>query len=74
MNLENEKKESFKKKLDNILFNVKWVAIVCACVFVKVLFDSANYEVENENENKIIINVMMSDSLGSKIIAVKEIK
>jgi len=76
--MENEKKESFKRKLDNILFNLKWIAIVCLCVFVKILFDSANYEADNENkndlENHLTINLVVNDSLGNKVIKVKSLK
>ena len=74
--MESERKEEQKRKLDNILFNIKWVAIVCACVFVKILFDSAEYQNKNNNDldNHLTINLIVNDSLGHKVIKVQSLK
>ena len=65
-------KEETRNKISNGLSNLKWVLFLSCLVFIKIFMDSAQNQVDNEN--KIIINVMMSDSLGSKVIAVKKVK
>ena len=74
MNLENEKKEGFKRKLDNILFNIKWLVIFCACISLKIFMDTIQYSNKNDNDNNLIINISNTDSAGVKVIELKKVK
>jgi len=72
MNLENEK----KRKLSNILFNIKWLVIFCACISLKIFMDTVQYNNKNNNDldNNLIINISTTDSTGVKVIELKKVK
>tara|TARA_R110002050_G_scaffold30925_1_gene79084 strand:+ start:523 stop:744 length:222 start_codon:yes stop_codon:yes gene_type:complete len=70
MNLE------LKTKIVNGLNNLKYILLVVSLVAIKILFDTANYEIDNKNNNKndLTINVLLVDSAGSKLVKVETLK